>query len=357
MTPISFIRDPRRLLIVLAHIILILIICILPEVLIRMAWPHRTPGIPWGVYAKSGVMVAVFYINYFVIIPRTLVRRHSWWMFALMNLALIAGATILMYYIGEWGWPRRSMRHRRTPDELHAMMASASFMLRDAIMLLLTVSLSLAIRLSARWREMERHRRDMIAARRESELEQLRAQLNPHFLFNTLNSIYALIDISPREARQAVHELSQMLRYMVYENPDRVELAREIDFVRHYMSLMRLRMGTRPVRFAAECDSDEATVPPLLFVTLVENAFKHGNTADRSLPIDISIRFKEGHITCRASNSYDASASEKDAGKGVGLANLRRRLELIYGPLARLDTEAAEGRFTATLSIDPPCSR
>lgn len=348
----SFARNnPRRLLTVLAHVIFIVIICFLPEVLMRMAWPARSGGLPWGVYAKSGVMVVVFYINYFFIIPRTLVRNRRWVMFIVWNLVLITAATILMYYIGEWGWPHRRPHMRHTPDQWHIMIASLSFRLRDAITLLLVVALALAIRLSGRWLELERRQEQMVASRRENELEQLRMQLNPHFLFNTLNSIYALIEISPPEAQTAVHELSQLLRYVVYENPERVALSREIDFVRNYISLMKLRMGNRPVIFEADSVGGDVEVAPLLFVTLVENAFKHGNTADRSHPIEIRLSSRDGVIVCRTVNHFDPSAAEHAAG-GVGLTNLRRRIELIYGRNARLETSADNGIFAAALTIN-----
>ncbi|MDO4320206.1 MAG: sensor histidine kinase [Bacteroidales bacterium] len=344
-------HNPRRLLTVLAHVIFIIIICILPEVLLRMAWPGRTGGLPWGVYAKSGVMVAVFYINYFVIIPRTLVRNRRWVSFVAWNIALIAAATVLMYYIGEWGWPHHRPRHRHAPDQMHRMIASASFMLRDAITLLLSVALSVAIRLSGRWLELERRQQQMIASRRENELEQLRMQLNPHFLFNTLNSIYALIEINPAEAQTAVHELSQLLRHVVYENPERVALSSEIDFVRNYISLMRLRMGSRPVNFEVDTDGGDVGVAPLLFVTLVENAFKHGNTPDRTRPIDIYISARDGLITCRTVNCFDPDGRAGRSAGGVGLANLRRRIELIYGRDAGLETSTDNDTFTATLRI------
>lgn len=344
-------RNPRRLMTVLAHVIFIIIICILPEVLMRMAWPGKSDGLPWGVYAKSGVMVLLFYINYFIIIPHTLIRNRRWVNFIGWNLLLITAATVLMYYIGEWGWPRRGPRHRHAPDQLHLMIASASFMLRDAITLVLTAALSVAIRLSGRWIELERRQEQMQASRRESELEQLRSQLNPHFLFNTLNSIYALIDISPAEAQAAVHELSQLLRYVVYENPEQVALSREIEFLHNYISLMRLRMGARPVNLTVDTDDGTAQVAPLLFVTLVENAFKHGNTPDRTRPIDISVTLRGNTLTCRTSNYIDPTTRRDRGHIGVGLANLRRRLELLYGHRASLQTSSDGTIFTASLTI------
>ena len=157
------------------------------------------------------------------------------------NVLVVAGASMLMYYLSG-GAPKR-FNHDR--DQLQIMMAKASFILRDSIMLLLLISLAVMLRLSNQWQVLERSQRELRASQRESELESLRAQLNPHFLFNTLNTIYALIAVDSAEAQKAVHELSGLLRYVIYENPDKVEVEREAEFIRNYVELMRLRMGSR----------------------------------------------------------------------------------------------------------------
>lgn len=347
--------DRRRLIAVLTHVIFIVILCVLPEVLLRMSWTSHRGFMPWGVYAKSGVMLAVFYLNYFIFIPRALSRSHRWLRFIAWNLLVIAAGTLLMYFIAKWGWAPGGKRMRHAPDEWHRMIASASFMLRDAIMLLLTASLAVTIKLSGLWRALERRSEQLAAMRRESELEGLRSQLNPHFLFNTLNSIYALIAISPPEAQKAVHELSQLLRHVVYDNPGQVALGREIDFLDNYISLMRLRMGNRPVDFHTDISDPDRPVAPLLFMTLVENAFKHGAGSPSDRPVKISVTDRGGVLVCTTFNHFVRSAdmAEENTG-GVGLANLRRRLELIYGHRASLATEVDGPTFTATLKISAP---
>lgn len=345
--------DRKRLITVLTHVIFIVILCVLPEVLLRMSWTSPKGFMPWGVYAKSGVMLAVFYLNYFVFIPRALSRSHRWLRFIAWNLLVIAAGTLLMYFIAKWGWAPGGKRMRHAPDEWHRMIASASFMLRDAVMLLLTASLAVTIKLSGLWRALERRGEQLAAMRRESELEGLRSQLNPHFLFNTLNSIYALIAISPPEAQKAVHELSQLLRHVVYDNPERVALGREIDFLDNYISLMRLRLGSRPVDFRADISDSARPVAPLLFMTLVENAFKHGAGSPADRPVRIAVTERGGVLTCTTFNHFVRSAdADRDGAGGVGLANLRRRLELIYGRRASLVTEATDTTFKATLTID-----
>ncbi len=332
--------DSRRLLTPAVHIIFIGIIFVVPEVLMRMAYPSRGPAIPWVVYAKSGIMLAVFYLNFFFLIPQCLIRRHKWWQFIAWNVLLIAGASLLTHWLSVISWAARPRRHE--PDQWQSMMATASFLLRDGGMMLLTVSLAVVLRLSGRWVELERRQQKLLASQRESELENLRAQLNPHFLFNTLNSIYALIAVSPDEAQKAVHELSGLLRYVVYENPERVPLEREIGFVENYVELMRLRMGSRPVTLDVSSQGNPE-IAPLLFVTLVENAFKHGNTSDQTRPINITINASDSAIRCTTENWFDASARTDRGAGGGGIANLRRRLELIYGGAASLTMKKSSG--------------
>lgn len=341
--------DSRRLLSPAVHILIIGILLVLPEVLMRMASPWRGP-MPPVAYIKVAIMIGVFYLNFFVIIPSTLERGgpNRWWRFVAWNVLVVASASMLMYYLSG-GAPKR-FNHDR--DQLQIMMAKASFILRDSIMLLLLISLAVMLRLSNQWQVLERSQRELRASQRESELESLRAQLNPHFLFNTLNTIYALIAVDSAEAQKAVHELSGLLRYVIYENPDKVEVEREAEFIRNYVELMRLRMGSRPVELNVNI-KEKGNMPPLLFVTLVENAFKHGNTADTSLPIKISVESDGEHISCFTVNSVDNDTRLDSGSGGVGLANLRRHLELLYGGQASLDIEIGKDNLCRVCLVIP----
>lgn len=341
---------------VMAHLIFIVIICILPEMLMRYAAGdrHGDNPTPWWFYAKSGIMIVVFYINYFILIDRTLIKRRRPWNFVVLNLLLIAGMAVLMWYLNSIGWHSRPRPPRPIDPASRVFVRNLSFILRDAIMLVLSVSLALALRLSARWLDLERRRDQLLAERREHELRSLRNQLNPHFLFNTLNSIYALIEIAPDEARKAVLDLSRLLRYLVYENPASVDIQDEVNFINNYVEIMRLRLGERPVEVNIDINTTQRPmIPPLLFVTLVENAFKHGITPRVSDPVKISIQATDDCLECKTVNHMDPTA-QRDADSGVGLANLRRRLELIYGQRASLHIDIHESIFTAIIKITDP---
>lgn len=337
----------------LAHLIVLTMLFVLPEVVMAIAMPHRGGRTIFpGFYLKTGIFIAIFYLNYYLVIGKTLGHDKGVriWRFLGYNLLLLVCGILIDYLFNKmFGFHRpRGWKHL---SEMQVMMKYASFYLRDLVMMILTIALAVALRLSDRWLFIERRHQEVMAVQRETELEKLKSQLNPHFLFNTLNSIYALIEISPADARAAVHELSHLLRYMLYENPESVTLSQELDFVRNYVALMRLRLGNKTVKVDLSAgDYADAKIPPLIFVTLIENAFKYGNTGNPDDPIEVSIHASDGRIECRTFNHYVHDGQTGRSG-GIGISNLGRRLQLIYGDVARLTSTVSDGTYTSTLTI------
>ncbi len=369
------------------HLICILILFFLPEVIMSISSP-RHEGVQWGIYVKSLVYVAVFYVNYYLIIDRSLGKEHGRMRFVLYNLLLII-ATLAILYLS-WHYfesananlqPAPSLRPAPIPQmqpPLHpgphpAMLPGPqpapvpaprpwqtfpqnwTFLIRDLVVVVLTIALSYALKINDKWTKLEQRQKALAASQKEEELKNLKNQLNPHFLFNTLNTIYALIEVSPPKAQNAVHELSQLLRYVLYENARTVTLGQELAFIDNYIYLMRLRLnGSRPVEINLDAgDSADFPVAPLMFISLIENCFKHGNRASLEDPIRISITAKKGIVTCRTFNHYDPqeNANGKHSG-GIGLTNLRRRLDLLYPDNSSLETLEENCTFTVTLMID-----
>lgn len=367
------------------HLIVISMLFILPEVIMNYSMPRRHAELMWGVYFKAFLYMIVFYTNYYLIIPRTIEPpKRKILAFVSWNILLVLVAVIVNYI----GWYLLFPEHRMFNKMFSAaplsrmLMIITSFMLRDMVMFILTIALSVAMKLSEGWDFIEKHKQQLEASQQAEELDNLKSQLNPHFLFNTLNTIYALIAVSPTEAQDAVHRLSKLLRYVLYENPAMVKLSAEIDFARNYIALMenRLPAGSVETEFASEAESD-VYVPPLLFIVLIENAFKHGNAARGTEPIRIAItRGSDGSIVCRTRNRFAKHVEElgrEEVGKtsklpntqtshlpnshttnlpnspkgGIGISNLRRRLHLIYGDAASLETKADGDIYTATLTI------
>ena len=165
------------------------------------------------------------------------------------------------------------------------------FFAGNAVLYLLVVGAGVAIRMTGGWYRAEAARQELEHSRTEAELQNLKSQLNPHFLFNTLNNIYSLIQIDVDRAQRSVHELSSLLRYVLYESSrPTVPLKAEVEFLRDYIELMRIRQP-RHVRVFVSLPEEPSPTPvaPLLFISLVENAFKHGVSNEKPSYVTIDI--------------------------------------------------------------------
>ena len=186
----------------------------------------------------------------------------------------------------------------------------------------------------------------------QAEMYYLKHQINPHFLMNTLNNIHALVDIDSEAAKQAIIQLSDMMRYVVYDTGgDSISLKQEVNFIENYIELMRIRYTddvqinySKPEPMRGRTD-----IPPLIFIVFVENAFKHGVSYDLSSYINIDIRCEEGFVVGRFENSVNQN--KRNENPGIGLENVRKRLDLIYGNDYDLQIEENENSYCVTLKI------
>ena len=186
----------------------------------------------------------------------------------------------------------------------------------------------------------------------QAEMYYLKHQINPHFLMNTLNNIHALVDIDGEAAKQAVIQLSDMMRHVVYDTGgDLISLKEEIKFINNYIELMRIRY-TDDVKIAyskPDVLQGRVEIPPLIFIVFVENAFKHGVSYDNASYINIDIKCEDGYVVGRFENSVNpAKRSDKP---GIGLENVRKRLDLIYNDHYDLQIEEKERSYCITLKI------
>lgn len=274
----------------------------------------------------------LFYVNYLWLIPK-LYYQNAKWEFVLINVALVVLLVIAVYVLH----PRiasccASMQHNRPRHFAHRPIAWVLH-LRETILLFFIVPMSVIVRNAKRWRELQEAVREAQQRQTEVELVYLRSQFNPHFLLNTLNNIYSLIRISPMKAQEAVIDLSNMLRYVLYDSQDRyVSIVREAEFMQHYIQLMRIRLSS-DVRVTVDIDvSPDSTtlIAPLLFISLIENAFKHGVSSVQPSFIDIRMTDVDGRVTCSICNSSFPKPNSDRSGSGIGLEQVARRLELLY---------------------------
>jgi sensor histidine kinase YesM len=198
------------------------------------------------------------------------------------------------------------------------------------------------------------NRRELESRHAEAQLNYLKAQINPHFLFNTLNNIYAAATLQHPRTADMVLRLSDLLRYVTYEaQHDRVSLGKEIGQIRAYLDLFQLKSEQPlPVEFRIEGETDKRLIEPLLLLPLVENALKHGDLEENPAGfVRIFLENTPETLFFRVENSYNPANRQKDAVGGVGLGNIRRRLELHYRGQSDFETHTDGSVFTATLKI------
>lgn len=185
-----------------------------------------------------------------------------------------------------------------------------------------------------------------------SQLVLLRNQVSPHFLMNTLNNIHSLIDINTEEAKEAIIKLSKMMRYLLYETEtEKTTLKKEVEFLESYVKLMKLRFNEK-VKIVLNLPSviPEKTIPPFIFTSLIENAFKHGISYKDESFIDIDLITGGERLLLVIKNSKNENYKNEEF-SGIGIENTRRRLELLYGTNYHLDIIDNRDLFTVNLSI------
>lgn len=284
------------------------------------------------------MIIIVFYINYIWLTPRYYAegKRNS---HILINLIIILILGVLlrewMDYGRELFRPEgpNSPKPSAGPPHENSIWMSVFFTLRDMFNMVIAAIVATALCLANRWQKTELARQEAEKERTKAELNNLRSQINPHFLLNTLNNIYALTTIDPVRAQDAVLELSKMLRHMLYDNQKPyVNLADEITFLENYISLMKIRL-TDNVRVTSDFSIPNPChiyVAPMIFISLVENAFKHGTSSSHPCFISIRIEADEEKIVCDVENSNFPKSGIDRSGHGIGLQQVASRLELQY---------------------------
>ena len=275
-------------------------------------------------------MMTVFYTNYLWLVPRYYIAHEErfYWIFNMIMILVLAVLMQLWMHLLHPLFPDDGRPHPE-PSFLKQLL----FVARNIFNLSVVLFIATSMEISSRWHQMEDKRIEMEAARKEAELANLRSQINPHFLLNTLNNIYALTAFDTEKAQKAIMELSKMLRHMLYDNQQSmVNLKEEIQFIGNYVNLMKLRLPQNvEVRFHSNYPEPcNIQVAPLIFISLVENAFKHGVSPTEKSFIDINISAEKDLLTCEIKNSNYPKTQQDRSGHGIGLQQVERRLNLSY---------------------------
>jgi two-component system LytT family sensor kinase len=216
------------------------------------------------------------------------------------------------------------------------------------------VVVAFAYRLLLLWFQQNKIRTELENQKLHAELSFLKMQINPHFLFNALNNIYSLaVTENSKKTGGSILKLSELIRYMLYEKEDnesKVSLQKEIHYINNYLDLEKLRHpGDIHVNFYIEGEADEKRIAPLLLFPIIENAFKHGILTEKNKPVNISLNISEHSMKFSISNFKNVY--QKPEVGGIGLQNVKKRLDLIYGPNYKLDIHEDEQRFTTDLQL------
>ena len=290
----------------------------------------------WGIMHSPFI---IYFVNFYLFGPFLFFKRR-FWLFGLCNLLAIVAlnSQFLMLWFARDRIPEMP---EMTPN-MWIGFFSGFFMF--LLLNCFVAAIAIGIRHFIRTRDIRQQLKDEKAKNTEAELAWLKNQINPHFLFNTLNNISSLTQIDPDAAQDAIAQLSDLLRYAMYEtNKKTVPIQGEVEFMRNYISLMKLRCNEKTeVNCQFSIVNSQLEVAPLLFISLIENAFKHGVSSSRPSRIDISLTTypspigggQEGAVggslvfTCDNTN-YPKDDADR-SGSGIGLENTRRRLDLMY---------------------------
>lgn len=248
-------------------------------------------------------------------------------------------------------------RPRYNPDELRPISPVPMLGPGEAVAFfggLLLMGMNLGVKLYFKTQEDREQRERLEKQDLERQLEYLRYQVNPHFFMNTLNNIHALVDINPERAKTTIVELSKMMRYILYEGDKKyIPVQREALFLNNYIELMRLRYSSR-VSISLDMPEmmPDVMLPPLLLIIFVENAFKHGVSYAAPSFIDIKVEVTQDKLKFRCRNSrQEQKPDEKRKKGGVGLANARRRLDLLFPNRYNLEIKENDKEYDVQLEI------
>lgn len=301
-----------------------------------------------------GFVMIVAYLNYFYALPRFLAHKN----FKRYFLEFISGLTLLVI---AYVHIKRYHADGYTYSQEAHYFYNFRFALQHAVNTFFVAIFVAMLKFAEEWFDLEAKQKEIENEKLTSELRFLKAQINPHFLFNTLNNLYYLAFTQSPNTTEVIAKLSQMMRYMIYEsNHPKVLLSREIEYMENYISLEKLRLNDQiPIAFEVIGDPNRVQIAPLVLITFLENAFKHGVGNNFAAAwIEVKIEIKEADqenalpkiiYTVKNSKLPTGNNLEKS---GIGLQNVQRRLELSYPHSHTLAVQDEKESYGVRLEID-----
>jgi len=297
--------------------------------------------------ATAALTAIVYYLNYFYLIPKYLFKQKfpAYILVILLTLVISCIMVDLYYYfivsiVQNW-------HHRPEPIFSRGMWVTL-------FPLLTGIAIGISIRLAREWARNEKERRELQGEKLLAELAFLKSQVNPHFLFNTLNNICSLARKKSDDTESAIIKLSQIMRYMITDSTqEKVGLEEEVDYLNNFIELQKIRLTDKvDISFITEGDLSAIQLEPLLLIPFVENAFKHGVSYTGKSRISIELKTGSGELSFMVENSkplFKDKLTLEEA--GIGLKNVSRRLELLYPGRHQLEVRDSESLYYVMLKI------
>ncbi|HNW51756.1 MAG TPA: histidine kinase [Prolixibacteraceae bacterium] len=313
-------------------------------------------------YVNTIVYGLLFYVNYLWFVPKFYFRNKKAVYFLAAFLLILALYFVLVYINDQvlfnpeknklLGEVKRKMEEdrigKRPPMEIFRI-------LNFAFSSIMITGFALGLGFMERHRENERQRKELEKEKLHSELAFLKNQISPHFFFNTLNNIYSLTSIDTPAAQEAILKLSKLMRYLLYDSEHgETSINLEIEFMTNYIALMKLRLSPKvDLKVSFPSEFSDFSIPPLLFVPFIENAFKHGISNRETSFVDISMAIQNGEIQFSTSNSLFKSNQPSDPEhSGIGLDNVKKRLALLFPGKHQLSIMQTDNVFSIHLKIE-----
>lgn len=288
-----------------------------------------------------------FYFNYFVLVDYYFLNNKKL-QFYVLNICLVVALYFLIgYYIGN------EIFHPSFDGEpLREIRSGAMTTIQVILPIVLGIGMCVGLKVNTHLNKNKLLLQQVKQTQLKAEINYLKYQVQPHFLFNTLNNIYALIDASPVKAKESIHTMSKMMRYLLHgASNNKVPLVKEIEFLERYIDLMQMRVSSNVILVKKiPIINQPIKIAPLLFITFVENAFKHGVDAIKESSITINLEIEKEYIKYSVINS---SFPEKEniTDSGIGLENLKKRLDILYPNAFNLITKEENNIYIAQLIL------
>jgi len=299
---------------------------------------------------RNGLLAIIIYVNILVLMPKFF-QTKKYGSFLLLILLLLIFYTMLKNLHD--AYLNSLIVFSEKPDFFKYTYYS-KYSYYNFSIAVFYLGFTMALELSKDWFTQREHLQKIRIENLNTEINYLKAQINPHFLFNSLNTLYVQIDQKNSEARKTLEKISEMLRYQLYEcNNETISMERELEYIGSYIDLQKLRKeNNSDITYEYDEEIKVFRVAPLLFIPIIENAFKHlSNFTDRTNIVRIEMNKQGGKLVCIVFNT--CSASSKNYYQGIGLKNVKRRLELLYPDKHELSVvhEPSSHKVTLTLEL------